>query len=108
MISHRGISVITPLPFGEGKGEGPAGEGGGASWGRGRGQLGKGEGPPLVGILTMQTGNVKIFHRLFPSTIESGLSLKHEEALLRSRTCLSCHKKGMFCMQEEHVLKRYT
>ena len=30
MISHRGISVITPLPFGEGKGEGPAGEGGGA------------------------------------------------------------------------------
>ena len=31
MISHRGISVITPLPFGEGKGEGPAGEGGGAS-----------------------------------------------------------------------------
>ena len=30
MISHRGISVITPLPFG-------GGEGGGASWGRGRG-----------------------------------------------------------------------
>ena len=23
MISHRGISVITPLPLGEGKGEGP-------------------------------------------------------------------------------------
>ena len=23
MISHRGISVITPLPFGEGTGEGP-------------------------------------------------------------------------------------
>ena len=23
MISHRGISVITPLPFGEGRGEGP-------------------------------------------------------------------------------------
>ena len=37
-LPHRGISVITPLPFGEGKGEGPAGEGGGASWGRGRGQ----------------------------------------------------------------------
>ena len=31
MISHRGISVITPLPFGEGTGEGPAGDGGGAS-----------------------------------------------------------------------------
>jgi len=39
MISHRGISVITPLPFG-------GGIGGGASWGRGRGQLGTGEGPP--------------------------------------------------------------
>jgi len=25
---YRGISVITPLPFGEGKGEGPAGAGG--------------------------------------------------------------------------------
>ena len=24
MISHRGISVITPLPLGEGKGEGPS------------------------------------------------------------------------------------
>ena len=31
MISHRGISVITPFPLGEGKGEGPAGEGGGAT-----------------------------------------------------------------------------
>ena len=53
MISHRGISVITPLPSGEGKGEGPlphrgisvitplpfgGGEGGGASWGQGRGR----------------------------------------------------------------------
>ena len=35
MISHRGISVITPLPSGEGKGEGPAGEGGGATRGQG-------------------------------------------------------------------------
>ena len=30
-LPHRGISVITPLPSGEGTGEGPAGEGGGAS-----------------------------------------------------------------------------
>ena len=52
MISHRGISVITPHPSGEGKGEGPlphrgisvitplpfgGGEGGGATRGRGRG-----------------------------------------------------------------------
>ena len=45
---YRGISVITPLPFG-------GGEGGGASWGRGRGRCcshsplhserGRGEGP---------------------------------------------------------------
>ena len=76
--------------------------------GRGRGQLGEMEGPTLVGILTMQTGNVKIFHRLFPSTIENGLSLKHEEALLRSRTCLSCHKKGIFYEQEGHILERKT
>ena len=74
MISHRGISVITPLPFG-------GGDGGGASWGRGRGQLGKGEGPALVGILTMQIENVKIFYRQFLSTIETGPSLKQEEAL---------------------------
>ena len=69
---------------------------------------GKGEGPTLARILTMQTGNVKIFHRLFPSTIENGLSLKHEEALLRSRTCLPCHKKGVFYEQEGHILERKT
>ena len=59
MISHRGISVITPLPLGEGKGEGPA----------------------LVGTLTMQIENVKIFYRLSLSTIEKRSSLKQEEAL---------------------------
>ena len=35
MISHRGISVITPLPSGEGKGEGK-GEGPAEDRGRGR------------------------------------------------------------------------
>ena len=74
MISHRGISVITPLPFG-------GGDGGGASWGSGRGQLRTGEGPALVGTLTMQIENVKIFYRLFLSTIETGPSLIQEEAL---------------------------
>ena len=48
MISHRGISVITPLPSGEGKGEGP----------------------PLAGILIIQTVGVKIFHKLIPSTFK--------------------------------------
>ena len=86
MISHRGISVITPLPFGEGKGEGPA----------------------LVGTLIMQIENVKIFYRLFLSTIEAGLSLKQEEALMRSRTCSSWSKKGVFYEQEGHVLKPYS
>ena len=67
MISHRGISVITPLPSGEGKGEGP----------------------PLVGILIIQTEGVKIFYKLFPSTFENRPNLQQEHALLRSRTCFS-------------------
>ena len=67
MISHRGISVITPLPSGEGKGEGP----------------------PLVGILIIQTVGVNIFYRLFPSTFEKRLSMQQEHALLHSRTCFS-------------------
>ena len=41
MISHRGISVITPLPFG-------GGEGGGASWRQNRGNLGD-YAPPFGG-----------------------------------------------------------
>ena len=93
MISHRGISVITPLLLGRG---------------RGRGQLGKGEGPPLVGILTMQTGNVKIFHRQFSSTIEKRPSMQQEHALLHTRTCSSCHKKGVFYEQEGHILECKT
>ena len=98
MISHRGISVITPLPFGEGKGEGPAGEGGGASWGRGRGQLGKGEGPPLVGILTMQTGNVKIFHRLVPFYYR-------EKAEYATRRGFSAYENMLFLPQEGRFLR---
>ena len=83
MISHRGISVITPLPSGEGKGEGP----------------------PLAGILIIQTENVNIFHTLFPSTFENRPNKKQEHALLRSRTCFSCPKKGVFNEQEGHVLE---
>jgi len=44
-------------------------------------ELGTAEGPALVGTLTMQIGNVKIFYGLFPSTIETGPSLMQEEAL---------------------------
>ena len=59
-------------------------------------------------ILTMQIENVKIFYRMFPSTIEKRPSLKQEEALLRSRTCPSCVKKGVFYEQEGHILERKT
>ncbi|PTL29979.1 hypothetical protein AXF23_01770 [Prevotella sp. oral taxon 313] len=86
MISHRGISVITPLPSGEGKGEGP----------------------PLAGILIIQIEGVKIFYTLFPSTFEKRLSMQQEHALLRSRTCFSCVKKGVFYEQEGHILERKT
>ena len=54
----------------------------------------------------MQTGNVKIFHRLFPSTIEKRLSMLQEEAFLHTRICSSCHKKGVFYEQEGHILER--
>ena len=67
MISHRGISVITPLPSGEGKGEGP----------------------PLAVILIIQTVGVKIFYKLFPSIFENRANLQQEHALLHSRTCFS-------------------
>ena len=86
MISHRGISVITPLPSGEGKGEGP----------------------PLAGILIIQTVGVKIFHKLIPSTFKKRPNKKLEHALLRSRTCFSCVKKGVFYEQEGHILERKT
>ena len=56
-------------------------------------------------ILTMQTGNVKIFHKLFPSTFENRPNLQQEHAFLRSRTCFSWPKKGMFNEHEGHVLK---
>ena len=56
-------------------------------------------------ILTMQTGNVKIFYRLFFSTFEKRPNKKQEHALLRLRTWFSWPKKGMFNEQEGHVLK---
>ena len=59
-------------------------------------------------ILTMWTGNVKIFRRLFPSLFEKRLSMQQEEALLRSRTCPSCVKKGVFYEQEGHILECKT
>jgi len=31
-----------------------------------------------------------------------------EEAFLRSRTCPSCHEKGVFYEQEGHILERKT
>ena len=59
-------------------------------------------------ILTMQIENVKIFYRMLPSTIEKRLSMLQEEALLRSRTCPFCVKKGVFYEQEGHILECKT
>ncbi|PTL29966.1 hypothetical protein AXF23_01660 [Prevotella sp. oral taxon 313] len=56
---------------------------------------------------TMQTKNVNILYRLFPSTIDKGLSMNQEKALLRSKTCPSCTLKTPFLKQEGHVLKCY-
>jgi len=56
----------------------------------------------------MQIENVKIFYRKLPSTIEKRLSMLQEEAFLRSRTCPSCPKKGVFYEQEGHILEHKT
>jgi len=56
----------------------------------------------------MQTENVKIFYTLFPSTFEKRPNKKQEHAILRSRTCFSCVKKGVFYEQEGHILERKT
>ena len=107
-------SHITPLPTGEGKGEGPL-----SFWHlcvlffcvlceRKKGPPRKKERSSVRDIMpTMQTKNVNILYRLFPSTIENELSLKQKEALLRSNTCPSCTLKTPFLKQEGHVLKCY-
>ena len=89
MISHRGISVITPLPFGEGKGEGPltyrgisvitplpfgGGEGGGANF---------------LSIPLSFREQGELATRTCPSTFKNMLFLTQEERLQRARRACS-------------------
>ena len=74
MISHRGISVITPLPLGEGKGEGPAGAGGGANF--------------LLIIFFFQA-KAEYATRGGPSTSENMPFMPQEGRLLRARRAYS-------------------
>ena len=55
----------------------------------------------------IQTENVKIFQLSRPSLFIERPSLEQENALLHSRKCPSCVKKGVFYEQEEHILKYY-
>ena len=58
--------------------------------------------------LIIQTEGIKIFHHPFLSWFKNTPDKKQEHALLRLRTCLSCHKKGVFYEQEGHTLERKT
>ena len=104
-LTHRGISVITPLPFG-------GGAGGGAaifltfvcsvhqcSSVRNRTH------PRKSKTLNISTVIVKIFQLPCPSLFIERPNLEQKDALLHSRTCLSCTLKTPFLEQEEHILE---
>ena len=83
MISHRGISVITPLPFGEGKGEGPAGEGGGA-------------------IISRNTNHA---NRKCQDISQTVPFYNREKAEYATRTCSSAYENMLFLPQEGRLLR---
>ena len=83
MISHRGISVITPLPFGEGKGEGPAGDGGGASISR----------------------NTNHANRKCQDISQTVPFYNREKAEYATRTCPSAYENMLFLPQEGRLLR---
>ena len=85
MISHRGISVITPLPFGEGTGEGPAGDGGGATISRNTNHANKKCQDILQTVPFYNREKAEYATRTCPSTYENMLFLPQEGRLLRAR-----------------------
>ena len=105
--AHRGISVITPLPLGEGKGEGPLLALNAVCSVLLCFSVRKRTHPHKSKTLNISTGIVKIFRLSCPFLFIERLSMKQEEALLRSRTCPSCTLKTPFLKQERHVLERY-
>ena len=83
MISHRGISVITPLPFGEGTGEGPAGERGGATISR----------------------NTNHANRKCQDISQTVLFYNRKKAEYATRTCPSAYENMLFLPQEGRFLR---
>ena len=99
MISHRGISVITPLPLGEGSGEGPAGDGGGASWGQGRGQLGTGEGPLSFWTLCVLFICVNLWERKLSFVREGNVVCERRETNYVNGKCKDISLTILLCFQ---------
>ena len=85
MISHRGISVITPLPFGEGTGEGPAGDGGGATISRNTNHANKKCQDISQTVPFYNREKAEYATRTCPSAYENMLFLPQEGRLLRAR-----------------------
>ena len=89
MISHRGISVITPLPFGEGTGEGPAGDGGGASISRNTNHVNRKCQDILQAIPLYNREKVELEARRGSLTFKNMLFLVQEGRLLQARRACS-------------------
>ena len=89
MISHRGISVITPLPFGEGTGEGPAGEGGGASISRNTNHANRKCQDILQAIPLCNRGGAELDTRRGSLTFKNMPFLVQEGRLLQARRACS-------------------
>ena len=85
MISHRGISVITPLPFGEGTGEGPAGDGGGATISRNTNHANKKCQDISQTVPFYNREKAEYATRTCPSAFKNMLFLRQEGRLLRAR-----------------------
>ena len=97
--------MITPLPFGEGTGEGPAlalvvvSSVLLCSSVRNRTHHRKSK------TLNISTVIVNIFQFSCPSLFIERPNLEQKDALLHSRTCLSCTLKRPFLEQEKHILE---
>ena len=89
MISHRGISVITPLPFGEGTGEGPAGDGGGASISRNTNHANRKCQDILQAVPLYNRDGAELEARRGSLTFKNMLFLVQEGRLLRARRACS-------------------
>ena len=88
-LPHRGISVITPLPFGEGTGEGPAGDGGGATIRRITNHVNRKCQDILQAIPLYNRDGAELEARRGPSAFKNMLFLVQEGRLLQARRACS-------------------